>query len=77
MILAALVSTYTMLWIFWGVFFLVVEGFALFDKRRGDTLSEHIWHWFQIRDKPQQWTWRRVVLAGFLLWLLIHMVAGF
>lgn len=67
---------YTWAWIFWLAFFAVVEGFALFDKDRGDTLSEHIWKWFRINDKPRQWTWRRAVLAIFLVWLTVHMVAG-
>lgn len=70
-------SVYTWAWIFWFAWFAVVEGFALADRDRNDTLSEHIWGWFRIRDKPQQWTWRRAVLAGFLVWLLVHMVAGF
>lgn len=67
---------YTWAWIFWLAFFAVIEGIALADKDRGDTLSEHIWKWFRIRDKPRQWTWRRAVLAIFLCWLLVHMVAG-
>jgi hypothetical protein len=71
------VNIWTWLWIIWIAFFAVIEGFALARKDRNDTLSEHIWKWFQIKDKPQQWTWRRAVLAGFLAWLLIHMVAGF
>lgn len=69
-------SVYTWLWIFWLAMFAVVEGFALFDKDRGDTLSEHVWKWFRINDKPRQWTWRRGVLAVFLVWLTVHMVAG-
>lgn len=70
-------TIYTWAWITWLAFFVVIEGVALIDKRRGDTLSEHIWAWFDIREKPRQWTWRRIVLAGFLTWLLVHMVAGF
>jgi hypothetical protein len=69
-------TVYTWAWIFWFAFFAVVEGFALVDKRRGDTLSEHVWRWFKIKDKPRQWTWRRAVLGVFLMWLLVHMVAG-
>ena len=70
-------TVYTWLWILWFAWFAVVEGFAIIDKDRGDTLSEHIWGWFRIRDKPRQWTWRRAVLAVFLVWLLVHLVAGF
>lgn len=69
-------SAYTWAWIFWLVFFAVIEGTAIIDKDRGDTLSEHIWVWFKIKDKPRTWTWRRAALAVFLVWLLVHMVAG-
>jgi hypothetical protein len=70
-------SGWTVAWIMWFVFFAAVEGAALVNKDRGDTLSEHVWSWFKIREKPRQWTVRRAVLAGFLVWLLVHMVAGF
>ena len=69
-------SGWTVAWLVWLGMFLVVEGFAIFNKERGDTLSEHIWKWFRINDKPRQWTWRRAVLAIFLVWLTVHMVAG-
>ena len=69
-------SGWTIAWLLWLAMFVVVEGFALINKDRGDTLSEHIWSWFKIREKPRQWTWRRAVLAIFLVWLLVHMVAG-
>ena len=62
---------------FWLLFFITIEGAALFRKAPNDTLSEHVWAVFRIRDKPRAWTWRRAVLAGFLVWLLVHMVAGF
>lgn len=69
-------TVYTWAWIFWLAFFVVVEGVALVDKDRGDSFSEHVWKWFRITDKPRQWTWRRIVLAGFLVWLLVHLTAG-
>ena len=70
-------SGYAVAWILWLVMFGVVEGAALINKGRNDTLSEHVWSWFKIRDKPRQWTVRRFALAFFLVWLLVHMVAGF
>ena len=70
-------SGWTVAWLLWLAMFAAVEGAALINKDRGDTLSEHIWAWFKIREKPRQWTWRRAVLAAFLTWLLVHMVAGF
>lgn len=66
-----------MAWVLWLAMFAVIELPALLNKRSEDTLSETIWRWFRIRDKPQQWTWRRAVLAAFLTWLLVHFVAGF
>ncbi len=70
-------TLFTWAWVFWLTMFMVIEGWALIDRTPGQTLSEHIWKWFRIRDKPRQWTIRRAVLAGFLVWLLVHMVAGF
>lgn len=64
------------MWVAWLLMFLAIEGAAIFNKDKGDTLSEHVWAWFKIKDKPREWTWRRAVLAGFLVWLLVHMVAG-
>ena len=69
-------TTFTWLWIIWLAFFVVIEAAAIIRKDPDDTLSEHVWAWFKIKDKPRAWTWRRVVLAGFLAWLLVHMVAG-
>lgn len=70
-------TVWTWLWVIWLALFLVIEGFAIFNKAPDDTLSEHMWKWFQIRNKPRQWTWRRIVLALFLVWLLFHMTVGF
>lgn len=67
---------FTIAWIMWFGFFAVIEGIALFNKERGDTLSEHIWKWFKINDKPRSWTVRRGALAIFLVWLTVHMTAG-
>lgn len=67
---------YTVAWIMWLAMFGVIEGAALFNKDKGDTLSEHVWAWFKIRES-RQWNIRRFALAGFLVWLLVHFVAGF
>jgi hypothetical protein len=69
-------SVFTWAWIFWLAMFAAVEGVAIFNKKPGDTLSEHIWAWFKIRES-RQWNVRRWVLAIFLVWLTVHMVAGF
>lgn len=69
-------SGWTVAWLLWGAMFVAVEGAALLNKDYGDTLSEHIWKWFRIKDKPRQWTVRRGVLAVFMTWLSVHFVAG-
>lgn len=67
-------SGYTWLWIVWLVQFGAIEGAALIDKHPGDTLSEHVWDVFTIRDKPTGWIWRRGSLLLFLGWLVAHLM---
>jgi hypothetical protein len=65
-------------WVWWIPFgfFLVFEGIALFNDKRGDTLSENVWRVFKVRER-KGWHWLRWVLAIFMVWLTVHMVAGF
>ena len=65
---------FTIAWLMWLAMFGVIEGVALVRKESGDTLSEHIWKWFSIKDKAKGWVVRRGVLALFLLWLGLHML---
>lgn len=67
---------YTVAWVGWLVMFGVIEGAALLDKRKNDTLSEHVWDWFAIKDKPKGWKVRRGGLYVFLAWLVAHFVTG-
>lgn len=72
-------SGYTMAWAAWLAAFGVIEGKALLDRRRGDTLSEHVWRWFgTARDiQPSGWVkFRRFVLLSFLAWLTAHFLTG-
>lgn len=41
-------SVWTWLWVAWGLMFAVIEGVALFNSTRGDTLSEHAWAWLGV-----------------------------
>ena len=71
---------FSWLWVGWGVAFLVIEGVALVRKERGDTLSEHVWRWFQLRGrkdgkKPWQIAVRFAFLA-FWAWLTIHFLTA-
>lgn len=76
-------SPWTWAWIAWAVYFLVVEGMALFNSRPGDTLSEHVWAFIGIRRKgddlrqPTGWTrLRRFLVLAFLAWLSVHLLTG-
>lgn len=54
--------------ILWAVLFtvgLIVEGLAIYDKRRGDTLSEHVW---LLRTKK----YGRAILMPAWAWLTWH-----
>jgi len=71
-------------WLAWLVYFLVLEGIALFNSKPGDSLSEHVWVWFGVnRDKngvmrkKTGWVqFRRFVLAAFMFWLGAHFLTG-
>lgn len=71
-------SWWTVAWLAWGAAFLLIEGHALANKTPDDTLSEHVWGWFHVRDaRPTPLVIAaRIVLALFLLWLAAHMVFG-
>ena len=67
---------YTLAWCGWLVAFFVIELPALFNDRKDDTLSEHVWNWFAISRKGRAWRIRRVILGGFMLWLSVHFMTG-
>lgn len=71
-------SWYLATWLFWLLFFLVVEGEALFNRRDGDTFSEFTWRLFRVHDRRPTWlvVAGRVLLGTFLLWLLLHLTFG-
>ena len=67
---------YTIMWGIWLLMFAGIEGTALFNKRSGDTLSEHVWSWFSVKDKSTGWQFRRFSLVVFMSWLLGHLAFG-
>jgi hypothetical protein len=69
-------SGWTVAWIMWLGMAAAIEGPALFNKTRGDTLTEHLIAWFSIKDKARQWRIRRALLALFLFWLAVHLISG-
>ena len=67
---------FTAAWVLWILQFAAIEGAALFNKRDGDTLSEHVWRWFSIKEKGAGWRLRRFSLLAFLAWLVAHFLTG-
>lgn len=61
-------------WMIWIGAFVIIEGRALLDSKKGDTFSEAVWKWFNIEEKESNWTGKRMgLLAGFI-WLVGHLV---
>lgn len=69
-------DTWTILWLLWIASFLGIEGAALWNKQTGDTLSEHVWKWFSVKEKSTAWRLRRFGLLSFLAWLAAHFLTG-
>lgn len=56
---------YKVFWPAWIAVALIVEAMALFNKRTGDTLSEQVWGWMNV--KFVYW-----FVLFFLAWLIAH-----
>jgi len=70
------VSGYTIAWIVWGLAFAGIEGTAIVRRNSAGTLSDHIWSWFAVNNKPRGWQIRRVALVGGLAVLVVHLIGG-
>lgn len=72
-------SLWTKAWLAWIAAFFVIEGSALARHKSADTLSDHVWAWFDIPKHPapnRSERIRRVFLLGFLAWLGAHFLTG-
>ena len=70
-------SAWTVAWILWGVAFAVIEGRAVTNDKRDDTLSEHLRLWFRTDTRLGRTVWL-IVSGAFLAWFLLHIAwAGF
>lgn len=72
------ITLYTLLWLGWLAYFLVVEFLALRYSKRG-TLSAHVWAIFGVgKDDRGFWhlSWRRVLVLIPMLVLTSHFVFG-
>lgn len=67
---------WTWLWLIWIAGFLAVELPAAFNKQPGDTLSEHVWKWFSIKNKSKGYKARRLGFLAFWAWLTVHFFSG-
>lgn len=71
---------FTAAWVFILVWFAVWETIAIVRKRRGDTLSEHVWAWFSLKGRKDKLSRGQAFLRfGFLAfwaWLTIHFLSG-
>ena len=64
-------SVWTILWGLWGVMFAAVEGAALVNDNRNDTLSEHFRKWFRTDTNHGRTAW--VIVSGiFFGWFVVH-----
>jgi hypothetical protein len=61
---------FTVAWVLLGAAVAVIEGLALVNRKKGDTLSEHVWAVMKLGRAA------RVVLVLFWCWLSIHLVTG-
>ena len=69
-------SIWTWLWVAWGAMFAVIEGVAILNDSRDDTLSEHLRKWFTTKEKRGRSVWL-VVSGAFFAWFIVHIaVAG-
>ncbi len=50
----------------------IMELIAVFNDKKGDTLSAQVWKWFKIDEGESNWHWGRVVLILGLGWLFLH-----
>jgi len=69
---------YTIGWILWVLGFLGLEYAALKNRRRGDTLSEHVKAVIGTNTKTRtaaMWA-ARIGLAGLIVWLIPHFFTG-
>jgi hypothetical protein len=67
---------FTTLWILWGLAFAAIEGVAIRNDKKGDTLSEHFRLWFSTRTRHGRTAW--LITSGvFFAWFVVHIaVAG-
>ena len=69
-------SDFTIAWILWIAYFLIVEFDALLTGNIPGTLSEHVWAWFSMKGYGPLWRLRRFLLLAFMAWLSAHFLTA-
>lgn len=61
------------IWAAWILTFFILEGPAIFDKQKGDTLSEQTRDWFHVRTKGGAIAFGTVwiAFAGWFFWHIL------
>lgn len=72
---SVLMSIYTEVWIILLTGAFIFEGFTIFNKTKGDTLSENTRVWFHITTKLGRAIFL-VAWAGFSVWFAVHVLTG-
>lgn len=64
---------WTILWLLWIAAFAAIEGVAVLNDKRDDTLSEHFRRWFRVDTHRGRTVW--IVVSGvFFAWFVAHIV---
>jgi hypothetical protein len=73
-------KTYTIAWLVWGAYFVVVEAAAILftGTEGGSTLSEHVWDWVSLGEGEADpyFPIKRLGFFVFWGWLTIHFLWG-
>ena len=68
-------SIWTILWLIWIAMFAIVEGVAVFNDKKNDTLSEHFRLWLRVDTRLGR-TVFLLIFGGFVAWFGIHILTG-
>lgn len=63
------------IWILWLLAFVGIEGAAVLNKKRGDTLTAHVIRWFNA-TRAEGWNKKRLTLLASMVGLTAHFVWG-
>lgn len=68
-------SIWTWLWALWVLGFAVIEGVAIRNDIKGDTLSEHMRFWLRTDTHIGRTAW--LIISGvFFAWFVVHIAVS-